>query len=168
MKRTPNALNLRRLATVPRWAVIPTLRKQSVAEHSFHVLWLFQWVANKLEIETNLSFEDALLVLFHDWDESETGDIPGPNKGRPSTDHCDQFKCVLKIADCLEAWLFIAEDQAMGNSTLSDIRRDVEYKGQVWLEATPGYDGGHVFVSLAGLLASECNPTDHPVMKANP
>ena len=79
-------------------------------------------------------------AMIHDETEAITGDIPSPAGGKPipgkskeyeiAHNHGavyapDAIKQVLKIADLLEALLFIHEDMLLGNNGLEDISFDI-------------------------------------------
>jgi 5'-deoxynucleotidase YfbR-like HD superfamily hydrolase len=70
---------LRDTAFVPRWAIVRTLRQQSVAEHSYFVALYAQRIAHVLEWQGPM---DKLLTnaLYHDLDEILSGDIASPAK----------------------------------------------------------------------------------------
>lgn len=116
------------LSTVPRWSIVPTLRPQSVAEHSFRV------AAIALEICRQINGEDLpamVLVeqhalhwaIIHDGPEAETGDIPYPVKKHLDLRFMEQKLCpwyhpdkihkaeakIVKIADKVEEVLFIRQ-----------------------------------------------------------
>lgn len=71
------------LSHVPRWVIVPTVRTQSVAEHSFNVAMIVQEILTRCpELVTGdppaIRREAAIWhALTHDIDESVTGDIPG-------------------------------------------------------------------------------------------
>lgn len=73
--------NHRILSTVTRWQVIPTTRRQSVAEHSYYVTVYALKIAEVLGIH-NAFFNNELThrALFHDLSEIVTGDMPTPYK----------------------------------------------------------------------------------------
>lgn len=108
----------RRLSVVPRWSVVPTVRKQNVAEHSYHVVMLCMWMMPFLAGGSDLAFQwDVVrLALAHDLEEAADGDAPSPS--RPVIDYstADQAKVVVKVADILEAYLFMQEETCMGNT----------------------------------------------------
>lgn len=119
----------RRLAVVPRWQIAPVLRRQSVAEHSFHVahtaLWLLQFSEGKdawtLQSGENtrilpLESEVILYALTHDIDEAAKGDAPSSSKPAPDYSEWPQVKIIVKVADILEAMAFLFEEQLMGNA----------------------------------------------------
>lgn len=163
---TNNWANLRRLRFVPRWAVVATIREQNVAEHSFHVLWIHAWLAEKFRFTVG-SYYDALRILTHDDDEAVSGDAPSPSKGFASTESADAAKCWLKVADCLEAALFMREEAALGNSTTAPIEHDAIYRGQLWVERLRSFgwqiDGG--FERVLNQLWDEVDTSKHPMMK---
>lgn len=86
--------DLMRLQSVKRWGIIETTRPQSVAEHSFNVLWVALAVAyeyNQIVQEANsqhrgpvrpidIAPASILGILLHDAEEVLTGDIPTPAK----------------------------------------------------------------------------------------
>lgn len=141
---------LRRLALVPRWVVVPTLHKQSVAEHSFHVMhiamWLYQQSAWGKEAKPNEVWQTLSLMYYamiHDETEAITGDIPSPagknhlpgkskvyeeKFGHGATGAPEELKQILKMADLLEAWLFVKEDQQLGNDGLWQIEDDIRQR----------------------------------------
>lgn len=106
----------RRLNFVPRWVVMPTIRKQNVAEHVFGVaqtvLWLLEFTyisgsAYKLQILTE--------ALDHDSDEAISGDHPSPNKKASDPSKAPISKVVVKVADLFEAYAYLSEERAFGN-----------------------------------------------------
>ncbi len=109
----------RRLSHVPRWAVMPTVRRQSVAEHTFHVAMLAGWLVQFYPVPpgvTQLQFEADVLYksLAHDLNEAVTGDHPSPTKKADNLPMSD-VHVVLKCADILEAICFIEEEARLGN-----------------------------------------------------
>ena len=65
------------MATVPRWTIIPTIQKQSVAEHSYFVGLYADWIASMVKYEGS---RETLIGygLLHDMPEIVTGDLPTP------------------------------------------------------------------------------------------
>jgi HD containing hydrolase-like enzyme len=119
----------RRLSTVPRWTIVPTIQRQNVAEHTFHVARTALWLVGEHaraqgNAEDRLSFEMDVLrwALQHDEDEAATGDRPTPSKnGKPHYASMPQHAIVVKVADILEALAFLMEEKLMGNTRLGDI-----------------------------------------------
>lgn len=135
---------IRDMAFLPRWAIVRTIRTQSVAEHSYMVaMYTLRILAmyNKQELQA----EALEYALTHDLDEVITGDIPNPVKrGFLSTPQIkDSFKAWLDsesalhfpwlkspnaevklfvaFADILEAYTFLLEECRMGNSEVLDV-----------------------------------------------
>lgn len=129
---------------------MPTIRQQNVAEHSFHVAWIAAWLSTFSQ--SGLIQLDRLLwaALVHDDSESITGDTSAPFKkivkeaySEFERQHSlgvygvegltDQERCILKIADLLEALLFLKEERQMGNNMIADVWDDVYAKIEpVW------------------------------------
>ena len=136
---SPRLRRLRRLADVPRWAVIPTIHKQSVAEHSFHVAHIALWLIDyypRIPISDYIITDVLYYALIHDETEAITGDIPSPagqrhipgkssafekTSGQGATTADDDVRDLLKVADLLEAFLFVKEEMALGNKMLDSI-----------------------------------------------
>lgn len=103
-----------RLSVVPRWVVIPTFRRQTVAEHTYRMLVLAHLVLDKVD----QALYDA--ILTHDKEEAYSGDTPGPYKrmaGIPS----EPIDPVVKLLDKLETWVFIQEEYAIGNRSVDTL-----------------------------------------------
>lgn len=135
---------MRRLRFVPRWCVVPILRQQNVAEHSFHVAWLSLWLLDRIPVPVSLETRHKVLVqaLVHDQNEAVTGDIPSPSKSSgavtdgmayPHHVENDFMRALIKTADCLEAATFLYEEAFMGNmSVMGELIEDVEANGERW------------------------------------
>lgn len=114
------------LSHVPRWAIVPHTRLQSVADHSFRVAIIADEIRRKAKLDHDKVRPLNLLwgALVHDIDECVTGDIPGPVKSflrfnrdapppvvlpedRPALT-LDEIK-LLKVADIIEAATFISQ-----------------------------------------------------------
>lgn len=68
-----------RLANVQRYSTVPTIHKESVAEHSYFVA-LFAWeVASFIGADTG---QTVRIAIAHDLDEAFSGDMPRPFKYR--------------------------------------------------------------------------------------
>lgn len=106
----------RRLSFVPRWGVLPTIRRQSVAEHCFHVartaMWLLQFVDPNFKYLRSDTIE---LALCHDDEEAVTGDHPSPRKDPKPLKSMNSAEVIVKVADILEGMAFLHEEAYMGN-----------------------------------------------------
>ncbi len=114
----------RRLRYVDRWAVIPTVKKQNVAEHSFHVIAIARWLTRYHAQQFESSFVLGVMyeALVHDEEESITGDMPTTSKPRKDYSTWSQEKIVVKVADIIEQLAYIRDEEAMGNKTLIEVR----------------------------------------------
>ncbi len=91
------------LSNVPRWAIIDTIKKQTVAEHTFRVMAIAKYICD----EYGLDPEPILLMaLTHDIDEAHSGDIPTPYKSNTTRPDTINFRAV-KLADYIEAIIFL-------------------------------------------------------------
>lgn len=74
-------LDLLALSHVPRWTIIATSRQQSVAEHSYRVAVIAQFIVDRIK---NINDRNGMTLLrwaiMHDGPEAKTGDVPTPFK----------------------------------------------------------------------------------------
>lgn len=125
--------DLLNLSTVLHWHSVPTLRKPSVAEHSYRVAVIALEIAQRLNrgvSPSSVIIESHVMrwALMHDGPETETGDLPHTAKVRlPSgvwskleAELCPWYmdevlrlhapeRAIVKIADLMELVLFIRE-----------------------------------------------------------
>ncbi len=119
--------DIRTLSHVPRWAIIRTEQQQSVAEHSYYVALYAAMIYDMIDAPQCDAEEVLWHALVHDIDELVTGDIPSPVKNGieapdahvlagigPATTNKEVLK-IVKLADILEAVMFIIDDQNLGN-----------------------------------------------------
>lgn len=164
---------LRRLSWVPRWAVVPVLHKQSVAEHSFHVIVLCRWLLplHARSGQGNFELEVLRRAIEHDADEAKSGDIPSPYKTRDETAEQSQVDAVVKCADKLEALLYVMEEIKLGNSlSMDELYEDVLgrfMKAWELLELNPNYHGisASQIVESASKIVYDKNAA-HPSLEA--
>lgn len=122
--------------------MIPTIQKQSVAEHSFHVAHIALWLSEQREWDDGShKYEILYYALIHDETEAITGDIPSPagklhlpgkskayetyfNHGTVSASK--EIQQIIKMADCLEALLFCNEEYRLGNRGMEGIHHDIK------------------------------------------
>lgn len=99
------------LSHVPRWAIVPHLIPQSVADHVYRTTVIFIELADAIGV--GYEHGDLITVLTHDLAEARTGDIPTPAKvdlGIPPENLVfthDQVRRVFQLADLIEAYTFI-------------------------------------------------------------
>lgn len=132
-----------KLTTVPRWGIVRTINKQSVADHCFLVAIMAPRIAARYfqyswTLNSDALFEITRLALLHDQHEAFTGDIPSPMKGAEGFDShaietsfadrvnetvSDDLDCklVVKLADYLESMRFLMTEMQMGNGSVSAI-----------------------------------------------
>lgn len=131
-----NDLKLIRLAGgVTRYHTAPTLRSQSVSEHSWGVAMLCQWVA------PNCSAQVLSAALTHDLAEIATGDLPATIKWESpelrtalaaiekqfhyelgtTVDLKKEEYHLLKWCDMMELIMWCAEEASLGNQTIHNI-----------------------------------------------
>ena len=126
--------NKRQSGNVTRWHTIPTIKRQTVAEHSWGVALICMelWPQSKILVEA---------ALCHDLGEYFTGDSPWPVKqsnavfkkelSTMETEHLkkinafvnltDEEQSYLKIADMLEVMYYALEEITMGNQLFKEI-----------------------------------------------
>jgi 5'-deoxynucleotidase YfbR-like HD superfamily hydrolase len=135
----------RTLAHVPRWPIMRVNRRQSVAEHSYFVALYSMEIAQFVGWDGD-GGRLAVHALTHDLDEIVTGDWPSPVKramksewredlndwtrekmdersSKQSAWHLDapnpKIKAIVKLADYVEALLYLGDECAMGNRNAS-------------------------------------------------
>lgn len=123
--------DLRDLAHIPRWAIARVNRRQSVAEHSYFVALYVIDICEKLKEEPSAALLKA--ALTHDHDELSSGDIPTPYKKKnclPSNIDLsinERELLILKLADKLEAVLYLADEIISGNNAVEELFQDLEF-----------------------------------------
>lgn len=102
--------------------MVPLLRKQSVAEHSFNVTVIAEAIFKVIVPDGKPPSELYRACLYHDIDETVTGDIPSPTKKKLSiyelgpidyNRHKMELTSAiitfcLKAADYIDAYMFCA------------------------------------------------------------
>jgi 5'-deoxynucleotidase YfbR-like HD superfamily hydrolase len=125
---------IRRLSVVKRWAIVPMLRSQSVAEHSYFVAMYALAIAEALDLSEAERLAVVVLALRHDVAEAMSGDLPGPLKralgsqmssiegaiekhmfGSVGVLPEEKIRKVVKLADKVDAAVWMLEEVAMGN-----------------------------------------------------
>lgn len=130
------------LAHVSRWGIVPTLRPQSVAEHSFNVAAIALEIADRLHLAINSRLVIIYHAFIHDAPEADTGDLASTLK-QELPPHCldvvehvlcpwyyDQERralpsehAIVKIADKVEAVMYIGR-WGVGDRASSALKRD--------------------------------------------
>lgn len=111
-----------RAQEVHRWNIVATIRNQSLAEHTFNVVFIGRAICKELGKPDGEVIKTA---LEHDLDEIVTGDIPTPTKQRmkimgfnPDSIHdrkntptrSGESQTIVKVADMIEASWFIGQN----------------------------------------------------------
>lgn len=139
--------DIRQLAWQTRFQIEKVTRKQSIAEHSYFVSVYADLLARAIEWKGDHG-QLVRYCLYHDLDEVISGDIPTPVKasikespgswskiqawidaklfskfpwafGLVLVD--EEAKYLAKIADLLEALLYLKEEEASGNTMVSKV-----------------------------------------------
>ena len=161
----------RRLSFVPRWVVVPMVRRQNVAEHSYHVAMLCNALLDHHERCDDVSFRHSVLVgaLDHDCEEARSGDHPSPSKDgtRPKASDLCEIDIVIKVADKIEAALYCHEDMELGNKAVSRIMDDAIKRGESYWEFFKWQErlgSKPSFECLVRDLGQACSLNRHPVL----
>lgn len=72
--------DLRLMAVVKRWGIVPTVKDQNNAEHSYFVTMYTNDICFLLQLTDDLTLAALQKALWHDVDEIFIGDFPGPHK----------------------------------------------------------------------------------------
>lgn len=148
-----------RLSVVKRWSVVQTIRQQSVAEHSYNVTIIALRIAEQWYGITGGQALSAIMkrALFHDWWESITGDAPtymkrfidetsaitefeaneiteGVDLGDADR---DVFRVIVKMADYIDALIFLRMEVSLGNKSVVHHIREMEQRFKEYLEENP-------------------------------
>lgn len=152
----------RRLAHVPRWSVVPVIRRQYVAEHSYNVAMLAWWIADELKIPPHKVIEKALM---HDTGEAITGDLPSPVKGRGDVLGSTLEEAIVKLADYMDAYLYTSEEEQLGNTCLQSVCGYNWAKCDVWFNRVKSFmvTEKRDLLSFFELLLEALEPENHPV-----
>ena len=160
---------LRTASVVQRWSIVRTLNRDSVAEHSFFVTYYAVAIANLVKWRGPLDAL-TFAALLHDADEFIAGDVVSPvkhgvfdndkyedfierqmNSRLPmmrarlrvilDSEHGDTIKKIIKVADKVDAVIFLILEMRMGNSGISSLLTNaMENLYAAWL-GLAGCDG---------------------------
>jgi len=125
------------LSYVPRWVIVPMMRQQSVADHSFRVAVIVTELLARINHGRPdlIPYPDFGAILYsallHDEKEAVTGDTPAPRKPVEVPD--DAYDLIVKAADIMETrtWLRMWGHQ----SVVTGILADNEHRYEVYLGA---------------------------------
>jgi len=125
----------KRLGIIPRWTIVHTIQKQSVAEHCFNVERIATRIA-KLWFDVDDAeglYAISQWALHHDDLEAVTGDIQSPVKPLfdetaaeklypelPIRHPSPMVKDIVKLADIMEWVVFALYEQQLGNKFIDD------------------------------------------------
>lgn len=155
----------RDLAHVPRWAILPTTRTQTVAEHSYFVsLYTSQICLLAMGLGYITAVDLGRIVnyaLVHDRDEAYMSDIPGPvkrnikdpEKLESYIHHMDSKifatkpiprgvdKLIVKAADLMDEVAFLWGESQMGNRDAERLIPEVELRLHHAIDNLPWFTG---------------------------
>lgn len=149
---------LRTASVIPRWSVVWTLTRDVVSNHSFFVTNYAYQIAQIIDWRGPLA-DLMLYCLLHDVDETITGDLVAPAKkeildtvkaksyiDRKMVERlpwekmqlqsisegpfADDIRKIAKVADRLDAVIFLVVEQRLGNSVIAP--RIPEAKDGLW------------------------------------
>lgn len=147
-----------RMSVVKRWGVVQTIRQQSLAEHSYNVAVLALRISREW---FGMSYDAVLLSvlewsLHHDSWETITGDPPsymkpyidearaidtfianGAGENFPDKPHNDFARIVVKIADYIDALIFLRMEVSLGNKSVVGHIKDIEQRFKNYLAENP-------------------------------
>ena len=158
------------LASIPRWAVVPVIRRQHVAEHSYYVsLYTAELLGLSIfdHWHEERKFATLKYALIHDVEESRMSDIPGPVKRmikdpakleateakvRGGMGYCDRYgfgwsidpeaKKVIKAADLTDEFFYLHMEASLGSRIVARLIEQVEFRLKAALDALPGITPG--------------------------
>lgn len=128
----------KRMGIIPRWTIVHTIQKQSVAEHCFNVERIATRIAREWFsiTEKEYLFEISQWALHHDDLEAVTGDIQSPVKPLFDEEGAEElypeiclgqyrplnpmYVRLVKLADIMEWIVFALYEQALGNTFIDD------------------------------------------------
>ena len=158
----PRLIN--RLSTVPGWAVIPTIQKQSVAEHTLNVIAIVD------ELTKNWTYASRMRALEwalrHDADEAIHGDFPTTSKNKETVVPVDAVMAVVKLADLAERVSFLLNEMAMGNQSVLAVRRKSEHKLREYVRLCEKKDWYKTIPNVYHIITS-MDVAIHPSMEDN-
>ena len=113
---------------------MPVIHKQSVAEHSFGVVNIARWLmAYHIQgSERGFRLDVIETALDHDEDEAANGDMPSTSK--PFKMPKAQRDIIVKLADKLEALVYIAEERKFGSNWFNEIVDPIHEKVHAYWE----------------------------------
>ena len=129
------------LQHVPRWTTLKGVNPQSVAEHSYRVAVVTQWLAEgAVSFNTEQAASALRYALNHDMDEAVYSDIPAPLRGTKvaakdevsgvSLVASSYVRGVVKCADLLEAIGHLLESNYHDDSVILDLTMEFEANWQ--------------------------------------
>jgi hypothetical protein len=95
-------------SSVERWHIVNTSKSQNVGDHSFNVAHIAMELCVLIRREEWIP-DVAVLALEHDLEEVFTGDIPTCAKEDKGWPYSVAPSAIIKIADFIEAMVFIGE-----------------------------------------------------------
>lgn len=137
----------RDLSHVPRWGIIPVIKRQTVAEHKYYVTLYISHICKALNLGCHTLVDALQHGLEHDRSECYTSDIPGPVK-RSIVDseleaifednedarrfethkHDQRLEVVLirKLADLLDEYAYWFEEYMLGNRRAGQMMKVIQ------------------------------------------
>jgi len=123
-----NLIRCLTLSHVPRWAIIDTIKNQSVGEHTFRTMVICKAIAEFLldhDVHVDM-LELFYQALIHDMEEAKTGDIPSPFKRELFGDKLDKKYTdeglIIKLADTIEPIIFLRRYGVRSNKIEEELK----------------------------------------------
>ena len=150
-----NDLNVYKLANIIRYSQQNKIKKESVAEHSFFVMWFVERLCTKYQVSDIIRLKALEAALLHDVPEVITNDITYDVKKMipeisalmepyekqvisehsvcacntlfyPVTDEDAIAKAIVKYADVLSVLQYCSNEESLGNKSFVELRKATE------------------------------------------